>query len=137
MDNRLSRRALFRTGVGLLGLSLPHFLRLKRQVQAAASPDRSFGQARSCIVLFCWGGMSQLETWDPKPDAPREIRGDYRPIATATPGIRLGEYMPLLARQTGRLAIVRSMHHRTTAHGKAMYWNVTGHPPPDPEVVAN
>jgi len=81
--------------------------------------------------------MSHLETWDPKPNAPREIRGDYRAIATATPGIRIGEYMPLLAQQTQRLAIVRSVHHHCTAHGKAMYWNVTGHPPLAPELAVN
>jgi hypothetical protein len=81
--------------------------------------------------------MSHLETWDPKPDAPREIRGDYRAIATATPGVRLGEFMPLLAKQTPRLAIIRSMHHRSPAHGKAMYWNVTGHPPVEAEQAVN
>src|SRR5262249_28583979 len=95
------------------------------------------GRPRSCIVLYCWGGMSHLETWDPKPDAPLEVRGTYRPIATSTPGIRLGEYMPLLARQTHRLAIVRSVHHRSTAHGKAMYWNITGHEPPAADQALN
>ena len=84
---RLTRRRMLRTSLGLFGLSLPAFLGLRGR---AASPAGGFGRAKSCIVFFCWGGVSQLETWDPKPDAPREIRGTYRPIATATPGIRMG-----------------------------------------------
>src|SRR5437899_2122100 len=88
---RLSRRSFLRAGLGLLGLSLPQWFALPR---SHAAPTRAgFGKAKTCIVLYCWGGMSQLETWDPKPDAPKEVRGDYRPIATATPGVRLGEYM--------------------------------------------
>jgi hypothetical protein len=88
-------------------------------------------------VLYCWGGVSHLDTWDPKPDAPLEIRGEFKAIATATPGIRVSEHMPLLARQMNRLAVVRSLHHSCTAHGKGMYWNMTGHPPPALEQVAN
>jgi hypothetical protein len=128
---------MLRLSTGLLGLSLAEFLDLRSRVRAAPTTASSFGRARSCIVLFCWGGMSHLETWDPKPDAPQEVRGDYRPIATATPGIRVGEYLPVLARQTGRLAIVRSVHHRASAHGKAMYWNLTGHPPAGAELEVN
>jgi uncharacterized protein (DUF1501 family) len=135
LDAPLTRRSALRAGVGLLGLSLPHFFALRPTHAAAALPG--YGKAKSCIVLYCWGGMSQLETWDPKPDAPPEIRGDYRSIQTATPGVRLGEYMPLLARQTERLAIVRSMHHRSAAHGKGMYWNITGHEPADAEQAVN
>jgi Protein of unknown function (DUF1501) len=125
--SRLSRRQMLRTSLGLAGLSLPEFL-LRRQACAAAAGD-GFGRARSCIVFFCWGGVSQLETWDPKPDAPAEIRGSYQAIASATPGIHLGEYMPLLARQTERLAIVRSVHHAEAGHRNAAYWNLTGHAP--------
>jgi hypothetical protein len=76
--------------------------------------------------------MSQLETWDPKPGAPAEVRGTYKSIATATPGTHLGEYMPLLARQTERLAIVRSVHHKEAGHRNAAYWNLTGHEPHTP-----
>jgi hypothetical protein len=81
--------------------------------------------------------MSHLDTWDLKPEAPVEVRGEFRTIATAVPGIFLGEHMPLLARQTHRLAIIRSIHHRSSAHGKGMYWNFTGHPPPQAEVAVN
>jgi hypothetical protein len=81
--------------------------------------------------------MSHHETWDPKPDAPKEYRGEFDSIATAVPGIRVGEHMPRLAQHTDKLAIIRSMHHRCSAHGKGMYWNVTGHPPFAPEAAAN
>jgi hypothetical protein len=81
--------------------------------------------------------MSHLETWDLKPAAPKETRGEFQPIATKTPGITIGEHMPHLAGQTDKLAIVRSIHHRCSAHGKAMYWNMTGHAPPQPELAAN
>jgi len=127
---RLSRRALLRTSLGVAGLSLSELF-WRRQARAARPAD-GFGSARSCIVFFCWGGASQLETWDPKPDAPTEIRGTCRAIASATPGIHLGEYMPLLARQTERLAIVRSVHHAEAGHRNAAYWNLTGHAPHTP-----
>jgi uncharacterized protein (DUF1501 family) len=131
----LHRRNLLRIGVGAFGLSLTDYFGVRQQVRAAR-PETS-PRATSCIVLYCWGGMSHHETWDPKPDAPREYRGEFQPIATAVPGIRLGEHMPRLARHTNELAIVRSMHHCSSAHGKGMYWNLTGHPPPAPELAAN
>src|SRR2546426_10877332 len=90
-----SRREMLHVGWGIFGLSLPGFLGLRQQAQARSKAATVVGSAQSCIVLYCWGGMSHLETWDPKPDAPPEIRGAYRPIATATPGVRVGEYMPL------------------------------------------
>ncbi len=130
----VSRRGLLR--LGLLGLSLPQLLAL-RALGSARREAGGIGKAKSCIVLFCWGGTSHLDTWDPKPDAPAEVRGEFKPIATSVPGIRVGEHMPLLARQMHRLAVIRSIHHRSTAHGKGMYWNMTGHPPPEPAVAAN
>ena len=129
---RPTRRDLLRSGLGAVGLSLPHVLGL-RDLRAASAG----GQAKSCIVLYCWGGMSHHETWDPKPNAPAEVRGEFRPIPTAVPGIHVGEHLPRLARLTPRLAIVRSMHHRSSAHGKGMYWNFTGHPPMAPELAVN
>lgn len=125
----LRRRDFLRLGLGGLGLTLPTFLQ-----QANASSIR---RARSCIVLYCWGGMSHHETFDTKPDAPPEYRGEFSPIGTVVPGIRIGEHLPRLAQHTDKMAIIRSMHHRSSAHGKGMYWNITGHPPVAPEVAAN
>jgi hypothetical protein len=123
---RWSRRRWLATAAGIGGLSLPAFL----QLRARAAPQTAPAKARSCIILYCWGGMSHHETWDPKPDAPLEIRGEFSPIETSTPGIFIGEHMPLLARQTDKLAIIRSIHHDDSAHGRGMYWNLTGHAPP-------
>ncbi len=111
----------------MCGLSFPGFL----QLQALAAPGNiSAGKAKSCIIIYCWGGMSHLETWDLKPDAPAEVRGEFSPIPTAVPGIHISEHLPLLARHTDKLAIIRSIHHDDSAHGRGMYWNLTGHKPP-------
>src|SRR6266853_469305 len=128
-----SRRELLRCGAGALGLSFADYLGWQSVVKSA-QPRRA---AKGCIVVYCWGGMSHHETWDPKPNAPVEYRGEFRPIATAVPGIHVGEHLPLLAQHTDKLAIIRSMHHRSSAHGKGMYWNITGHPPFAAEVAAN
>ena len=88
-----------------------------------------FGRAKRCIFLFMWGGPSQLDTFDPKPDAPLEIRGPTKPIATAVPGIRIAETLPRLAARADKLAFVRSVHHRCGGHRNGAYWNLTGHAP--------
>ena len=127
-QRQCSRRELLTLAAGLGGLSLPALLQL-RGTAADADPPAT-RKAKSCIVIYCWGGMSHLESWDPKPNAPVEIRGEFAPISTATPGIQISEHLPLLAQQTGRLAIVRSISHDDSAHGRGMYWNLTGHKPP-------
>jgi hypothetical protein len=138
MDGLLTRRHLLRNcGLGLMGLSLPGYLAQRAQGMERKAEGVGFGRARSCIVLFCWGGVSHIDTWDPKPNAPPEVRGEFKPIATSVPGVHFGEHMPLLARQMHRLAVVRSAHHTCTAHGKSMYWNRTGHAPPQPENAVN
>ena len=124
---RFSRRKLLAASAGFGALSLPAFLETQSVVAAAGNAN---GKAKSCIIIYCWGGMSHLESWDLKPDAPVEIRGEFSQIATATPGIFIGEHLPHLAKQTEKLAIVRSIHHDDSAHGRGMYWNLTGHAPP-------
>jgi hypothetical protein len=127
------RRRFLKLSAGAVGLSLSDYLALRQHAADATAA----GRARACIVLYCWGGMSHLDTWDLKPDASPEVRGEFRSIATAVPGIRVGEHMPRLAQHTDKLAIVRSIHHRASAHGKGMYWNFTGHAPLAAEVAAN
>lgn len=135
-----SRRALLKTSAGMLGLSLPGFLKLQSAVanensDSAKSNTASTGSkpAKACIVVYCWGGMSHHETFDPKPDAHSEIRGEFSTIQTATTGYRVSEHIPKIAMQTEKLAIIRSIHHDQSAHGRGMYWNMTGHaPPPNP-----
>jgi uncharacterized protein (DUF1501 family) len=111
---RLSRREVLQAGaLPLLGLSLPQLLAANR-----ASPGRA-GRQKSCIFLYQYGGLSQLDSWDPKPDAPAELRGPYRPIATSVPGLRIGELMPRLARLAHRYCVIRSMSHKVPVHDLA------------------
>src|SRR5262245_4469086 len=124
----LYTRRRFLATAGLSGLSLPAFLRL--QSLAAEQGNNPASKAKACIVIYCWGGMSHLESWDLKPEAPKETRGSFHPIQTVTPGSQVSEHLPLLARQTDRLAIIRSIQHDDSAHGRGMYWNITGHKPP-------
>jgi hypothetical protein len=124
-----SRREFLRVGgLGWFGLGLPELLRARA---AASAPSGSaFGRAKSCILLFMWGGPAHQDTWDPKPEAPEAFRGEFQPIATATPGVIIAEHFPLLARQTGRLAIVRSVHHADVDHTSATHELLTGNPTP-------
>lgn len=124
----LSRRKMLATSATLGGMTLPSFLRLQDETNKAFAAKQA--RAKSCIIIYAWGGMSHHETWDPKPDAPVEFRGEFDPITTATPGIQIGEHMPHLSRHTDKLAIIRSIHHDDSAHGRGMYWNLTGHKPP-------
>ncbi len=120
---RLSRREAIRAGsLSLLGLTLPDLL----QLRTTAAATGSFGRAKRCIILFMWGGPAQQDTWDMKPDAPSEYRGEFRPIPTNVEGIRICEHMPRLARQCHRLAIVRSMHHPDVNHLTATHFLLTG-----------
>lgn len=120
---------------GSLGLSLSQVLMLQgragQRSRATGASPRPGGRAKSCIVLFSWGGMSHLDTWDPKPDAPSDIRGEFRPMATSVPGIHISEHLPRLATRMHELAVVRSVCHQAPSHRSAAYWNLTGHAPPN------
>ena len=118
------RRDFLKLGLG--GLALPDLLALRAN---AAGGDHGFGKAKSCIVLFCWGGISHLDTFDLKPNTPSNIRGTFKEIPTAVPGIRIGEHLPGFARTMKHWAIVRSAHHNAPSHRSGAYWNLTGHQP--------
>ncbi|WP_435016990.1 DUF1501 domain-containing protein [Tundrisphaera sp. TA3] len=128
----LNRREILRLGsLGLAGggLSLAHL----QAAGAGTRPDRSesgssFGRAKSCIVLFLMGGPPQHSTWDPKPDAPAEIRGEFGPIATAVPGIRFGSILPGMAKVADKLCILRAVSTRDNAHSSSGYYMLTGNP---------
>jgi hypothetical protein len=124
----LTRREWLRIGsLGVFGLSLPAFLAAQRTALASPSP-RSGGKAKACIVLFLMGGPPQHETWDPKPDAPPEVRGDLKPIASAVAGLQVGELMPRVARLTDRIAVLRAVSTNDNAHSSSGYWMLTGQP---------
>ncbi len=126
----LHRREWLRVGgLGAFGLSLGQLMHSRA---AALDHDarlmRSFGRAKACIVLFMLGGPPQHETWDPKPSAPIEIRGPLGSIPTATPGLHVGELMPMTARLTDRIAVLRAMSTNDNAHSSSGYWMLTGRP---------
>jgi hypothetical protein len=122
---RLPRRAVLEAGsLGLLGLGLPELLAAERGDPTGHGPG--FGRARACILLFMWGGPSHVDTFDPKPDAPDTVRGEFATIATATPGVFVGDRFPLTARVTGDLALVRSLSHDDPAHLSSAHAAVTG-----------
>jgi hypothetical protein len=120
----IARRDFLRAGaLGGLGLKLPHLVGAARAGQGMAT---AFGRARRCIQLFLTGGPSQLDTWDLKPNAPVEIRGEFKPIATNVPGISLGEYFSRLARCADRYCLLRSVTHADATHPTAGYTMLTG-----------
>jgi hypothetical protein len=119
-DGVTRRQLLQAAGAGLLGLSLPDVLRAQ-----AVAPERH-GKARSVIFMFLFGGPSQLETFDMKPDAPDEIRGPFRPIGSRTPGLRICEHLPRLAQVSDRFCVVRTMTHSYNDHSGAGHYLQTG-----------
>lgn len=124
----LRRREWLRVGgLSAFGLSLGNLAAVQSQA-SFAHQSPSFGRAKACIVLFMLGGPPQHETWDPKPLAPAEIRGSFGTIATATPGLRVGELMPLTAKLTDRIAVLRAMSTNDNAHSSSGYWMLTGRP---------
>src|SRR5262249_53324217 len=83
---------------------------------------------KSLIVLWLWGGPSHMETFDLKPDAPAEYRGEFRPIPTNVPGLEISEHLPLLARMADKLAIVRSLSHDSPGHVSSTHTLLSGYP---------
>jgi hypothetical protein len=124
----VSRRELLRVGgLSALGLSLPALL--ASQASASTNPLRgsTFGKAKNVIFLWLQGGPPQHETFDPKPDAPAEIRGEFKPIQTNVPGIQICELLPRIAGICDKLAIVRSLCTHSDLHDGSGYWVLTGY----------
>ncbi len=131
----VTRREFIRVGAaGLFGLSLPQYFSLKALASTndALQGAKGFGGAKSVILCFLQGGPSHLDIWDPKPDAPSNIRGEFKPIKTKVDGIQLSETMPLLAQQTDKYTLIRSMSYTPEGlfnHTAAIYQMLTGYPP--------
>ncbi len=104
-----------------LGLSLEDVLRRRADARAGERPARRRPPVRGVILAFCTGGISQLDTFDPKPDAPLEVRGSFKTIATALPGVRVCEHLPGLARRLDRATLVRAMTTPTLIHEPAAH----------------
>jgi len=126
-QTQITRRRLLQVGgIGMLGLSLPELL-------WARAPARDDRREKSCIFIVQYGGASHIDSWDPKPGAPEEMRGPFRPIATRVPGIHIGELQPRLARLADRFCLVRSMTHHNGGHDGGMHVCMTGHSNPAPD----
>jgi hypothetical protein len=117
-------------GLGLSGLMLPSLMGnpgMAAPSEPTSAQPSSFGQAKNCIVLFLSGGPSQVDMFDPKPDAPEDVRGEFGTIQTALPGVRIGEHLPLTAQLLDRGAIIRSMTHPSPGHADGGYIMFTGY----------
>ena len=101
--------------------NLPEFLRQREASAASAGPERN------CILLFMSGGPSHLDTWDPKPDAPAEIRGEFDAIETNVAGLRICEHLPKMAQVAHRYAVVRSVTSPEASHERACQYMLTGY----------
>ena len=131
----VSRRELLRVGgAGLLGLSLSNLLALEARGQSAPQGKKraGFGSAKNFIFIFLQGGPSHLDIWDPKPDAPDNIRGQFKPIATKIPSVQVSEVMPNLAQVLDKVTLVRSVSYTPAGlfnHTAAIYQMMTGYTP--------
>ncbi|MBI3862818.1 MAG: DUF1501 domain-containing protein [Planctomycetia bacterium] len=123
MKRMIRREALLSLGqAGLGSLTLPWLLAAEKSIAQPARRPR----AKSCLLIFLWGGPPQQDMWDLKPDAPSGIRSLFQPIASAVPGIDICDQMPQIARHTDKLALVRSMSHPSNDHEISIYRSLTG-----------
>jgi Protein of unknown function (DUF1501) len=118
------RRDLLKIGAaGLFGLTLPELLRLE-----ATAAERT-RKAKGVILIWLGGGPATIDMWDLKPDAPANIRGEFKPIDTSVPGIQISEHLPKMAKLMHKCSIVRSIHHGVPDHGVGTLWMMTGNKP--------
>ncbi|WP_406697733.1 DUF1501 domain-containing protein [Singulisphaera sp. Ch08] len=127
-DSNLSRRDLMlRLGqIGAGVVTLPGLLHAESLKSLEGSKVRGGGRAKSCILLYLWGGPPQQDLWDMKPNAPEGIRSEFSPVATVTPGIDFCDHLPLMAQHSDKMAIVRSLTHKSNDHVPSVYHTLTG-----------
>src|SRR3954466_8144765 len=128
----IARRDFLQLGLGAaLGLGFTDLLRLRANAATLAKGKTSPGQV-NCIMIWLDGGPSHYETFDPKPDAPSEIRGEFKPIATKVPGVQFSECIPRLAGCADKFTVLRSVCHKDPNHGGGNHYMMTGAPTPVP-----
>ena len=119
----VSRRDFLRVGaIGAFGLTLPGWLRLEQALASTARKDIN------CILMWMHGGPSHIDTFDPKPEAPAEIRGEFAAIPTNLPGVHVVEHLPRVAQQLDKISIIRSLNPKNGSHGVADAYMMSGHP---------
>src|SRR5258705_9880212 len=129
----MPRRDFLQLGVGaVLGLGFSDILRLRANAARAQVASKSAGKQVNCILIWLDGGPSHYETFDPKPDAPSEIRGEFKAISTSVPGVQFCEAVPNLAKAADKLTIIRSICHKDPNHGGGNHYMMTGAPTPVP-----
>ena len=124
-----TRRAAIKAGfLGVAGLGLPQLLQAKADTRGLTSPGSPPAGSNELSVILVWldGGPSQLETYDPKPDAPAEYRGPFGVCKTNAPGVLTSALMPETARRFGKVSFIRSLHHDNGDHFAAGHWMTTG-----------
>lgn len=125
--NGLSRRRFLEVGsLGAFGLSLSSVLRREAAAADASGHGSQYSSKRSVILVWQHGGPSQLDTFDMKPNAPAEVRGPYRSISSALPGLDVGELCPEQAKVMDRCTVIRSFSHGNSDHWAAAHWMLTG-----------
>ncbi|MCH7688989.1 MAG: DUF1501 domain-containing protein [Planctomycetes bacterium] len=134
----ISRRDMLSIGgLSMTGLTLADLASRPAIAAESTSQSKTFGKAKNCIILFLSGGASHHDTFDPKPEAPVEIRGEFDTIATALSGVRFSEYLPKTATLMDRVALIRSMTHKSSGHAPGGYIMFTGHEYPRSPSAAN
>lgn len=125
MSQYLNRRAALRVGgASLFGLTFPQFL------NASDHQAKKIKATADCVIfLHQWGGPGQHETFDMKPDAPENVRGWYKPIASVVPGIQVCEKLPKVAKIMNKVSVIRCLQHTMNNHNSAGYYSLTGVPP--------
>jgi hypothetical protein len=123
------RRDFIKVGAaGLLGLSLPEFLRLEASAKSSDS-ETGKGKAKSVILVWLGGGPATIDMWDLKPEAPEGIRGEFKPIKTKADGVMISEHLPKMAEVADKATFVRSLYHTIPSHGPATVFMTTGNKP--------
>ncbi len=121
----VSRRTFLRVGgLAAFGLTLPAYLKARAEAPGGQAPRL----AKKCILLWMQGGPSHIDTFDPKPDAPAEVRGEFGTVSTALPGVRFVEHVPMLAMAADRFGVIRGHDPKNGSHGVADHLMMSGHP---------
>src|SRR5277367_3942436 len=123
-----SRREVLRIGsLGFLGLGLEEWFRFRAAAAGSSAGDAA--KVKNCILIWLAGGPSHIDTFDPKPDAAVDVRGEFKPIATSVPGLRISEVLPNLARVMDRVTLIRSVTSPEFDHDRASHHKLTGYRP--------